>query len=108
MTAPEPFRGQVWDVDFEFGSHPAVVMSVNGLNSRLGHVAVIPITGTQGPPATHIPLDADAGLTRFDASFADVTSLRPVARGRLRGMRGLLALGEMARIETQLRTYLGL
>ncbi|MGY1838170.1 MULTISPECIES: type II toxin-antitoxin system PemK/MazF family toxin [unclassified Modestobacter] len=50
MTAPEPFRGQVWDVDFEFGSHPAVVVSVNPMNSRLGHVAVIPITGTKGPP----------------------------------------------------------
>ena len=108
MTAPEPFRGQVWDVDFEFGRHPAVVISVNAMNSRLGHVAVIPITGTPGPAATHIPLDADAGLTRYDESFADVTSLRPVARGRLGGLRGLLARAEMARIEAQLRTYLGL
>jgi mRNA interferase MazF len=108
MTAPEPFRAQVWDVDFEFGSHPAVVMSVSSLNSRLGHVAVIPITGTPGPPGTHIPLDADAGLTRYDRSFADVTSLRPVERTCLREQRGLLAQIEVARIETQLRTYLGL
>jgi mRNA interferase MazF len=83
-------------------------MSVDVTNSRLGHVAVIPITGTQGPPSTHIPLDADAGLTKYDESFADVTSLRPVARGRLTRMRGLLALVEMARVETQLRTNLGL
>jgi mRNA interferase MazF len=108
MTVPEPFRAQVWDVDSEFGRHPAVVLSANPLNSRLGHVAVIPITGTPGPPGTHIPLDADAGLTRHDQSFADVTSLRPVARTRLRKQRGLLAQAEMARIETQLRTYLGL
>jgi len=108
MTAPEPFRGQVWDVSFDFGSHPAVVMSVNSLNSRLGHVAVIPITGTPGPAGTHIPLDADAGLTRYDQSFADVTSLRPVARTSLRIQRGLLAHTEVTRIETQLRTYLGL
>lgn len=108
MTAPEPFRGQVWDVSFEFGSHPAVVMSVNSLNSRLGHVAVIPITGTPGPSGTHIPLDADAGLTRYGQSFADVTSLRPVARTSLRNQRGLLAHAEIARIETQLRIYLGL
>jgi mRNA interferase MazF len=108
MTAPEPFRTQVWDVDFEFGNHPAVVMSVNPLNSRLGHVAVIPITGTPGPSGTHIPLDADAGLTRYDQSFADVTSLRPVARDRLKKQRGLLAQAEILRIETQLRTYLGL
>jgi mRNA interferase MazF len=108
MTAPEPFRAQVWDIDFEFGSHPAVVMSVNPLNSRLGHVAVIPITGTPGPASTHIPLDADAGLTRYAQSFADVTSLRPVARSRLTRQRGLLAQTEMAQLETQLRTYLGL
>ena len=108
MTAPEPFRGHVWDVSFDFGSHPAVVMSVNSLNSRLGHVAVIPITGTPGPSGTHIPLDADAGQSRYDQLFADVTSLRPVARTSLRNQRGLLAPTEIARIETQLRTYLGL
>lgn len=108
MPAPEPFRAQVWDVGFEFGTHPAVIISVNPLNSRLGHVAVIPITGTAGPPGTHIPLDASAGLTRYDESYADVTSLRPVARDRLRKQRGLLAHTEMARIEAQLRTYLGL
>ena len=95
-------------MSFDFGSHPAVVMSVNSLNSRLGHVAVIPITGTPGPAGTHIPLDADAGLTRYDHSFADVTSLRPVARTSLRIQRGLLAHTEVTRIETQLRTYLGL
>jgi mRNA-degrading endonuclease toxin of MazEF toxin-antitoxin module len=56
--------------------HPAVVLSVNALNSRLGHVAVIPITGTKGPDATQIPLTADAGLTRYDESYADITGLR--------------------------------
>jgi mRNA interferase MazF len=78
------------------------------MNNRLGHVAVIPITSTSGPASTHIPLDADSRLTRNDQSFADVTALRPVARGRLRTQRGLLAAAELASIETQLRTYLGL
>lgn len=78
------------------------------MNSRLGHVSVIPITGTTGPAATHIPLNADAGLTRYDESFADVTSLQPVARSRLQKRRGLLVHTELARIEVQLRTYLGL
>lgn len=87
---------------------PAVVLSANPLNSRLGQVAVIPITGTPGPPGTHIPLDADAGLSGHAQSFADVTSLRPVARGRLRKHRGLLSQAELARVEAQLRTYLGL
>lgn len=109
MVPPEPFRGEVWDVRFPvFGAHPAVVFSVNALNRRLGHVAVIPVTGTHGPELTHIPRTADAGLTRYDESYADVTGLQPVARGRLLRHRGLLTLTELARIEDQLRTYLGL
>jgi mRNA interferase MazF len=88
--------------------HPAVVLSVNALNSRLGHVAVIPITGTKGPDATQIPLTADAGLTRYDESHADITGLRPAARSACHERRGLLHPTEMAHIEEQLRTYLGL
>jgi len=109
MAHPEPLRGEVWDVRLPgIGLHPAVVLSVNALNSRLGHVAVIPITGTRGPEATHIPLAAEGGLTRYDESYADITGLRPVARGSCRKRRGLVHRSELARIELQLRTYLGL
>jgi len=105
----EPLRGEVWDVDFvEFGEHPAVVMSVNALNSRLGHVAVVPITGTSGPSLTQIALDADAGLTRYDQSFADVTALQPVDRHDLLRLRGRLTRAEVERLQDQLRVYLGL
>lgn len=109
MPRPEPFRGEVWDVEFdEFGTHPAIVMSVNRLNSRLGHIAVIPVTGTSGPEQTHIRLTADAGLTRYDESYADVTSLRPVARENLLARRGLLTLVELQHLGRQLAIYLGL
>lgn len=109
MASPEPFRGEVWNVRFPaIGEHPAAVLSVNRLNRRLGHVAVIPITGTPGPVLTHVPLAADAGLTRYGELYADVTGLQPVARGRLLGRRGLLTLGELARLEDQIRVYLGL
>ncbi len=48
MSLPEPFRGEVWDVDLDdFGMHP-VVLSIKPAE-RLGHVAVIPVTGTSGP-----------------------------------------------------------
>jgi mRNA interferase MazF len=105
MAPPEPFRGEVWDVRFPaFGEHPAIVLSVNPLNLRLGHVAVTPITGSAGPDLTHVPLTADAGLTRY----ADITGLQPVARGRLLRRRGLLTLRELTRLEGQIRTYLGL
>lgn len=109
MHPPEPFRGEVWDVRFPaYGEHPAVVLSVNSLNIRLGRVAVIPITGTLGPRSTHVHLTAEAGLTRPDESYADITGLQPAAVGRFLRRRGLLARGELARIEDQVRTYLGL
>lgn len=109
MSLPEPFRGEVWDVDFDdFGTHSAVVLSLNLLNSRLGHVAVIPVTGTRGPDQTHVRLDGDAGLTRYVESYADVTGLQPVARSRLLERWGLLAKPEMDRLVRQLTIYLGL
>lgn len=109
MSLPEPFRGEVWDVDFDdFGLHPAVVLSINLLNTRLGHVAVIPVTGTRGPDQTHVPLNGDAGLTRYAESFADATGLQPVARSRLLERRGLLAMPELDRLTRQLTIYLGM
>ena len=109
MALPEPLRGEVWEVAFPgSGVHPAVVLSVNALNSRLGHVVVLPVTGTSGPSLTHIPLGADAGLTRYDEPYVDITGVQAVARGRCRRRHGLLAPSEMTRIEGQLRVYLGL
>jgi mRNA interferase MazF len=109
MPLPEPFRGEVWDVDFDgFGSHPAVVLSINPLNVRLGHVAVIPVTGTAGPEQTHIALTADAGLTRYAESYADVTALQPVDRSRLVARRGLVSRAELDRLGRQIAIYLGL
>lgn len=109
VTQPEPLRGEVWDVRFPaFGMHPAVVLSINLLNARLGHAAVIPITGTRGPEGTHVPLAAEAGLTQYPESYADVTSLQPAARSRFRRRRGLLASAEITHLEDRLRVYLGL
>jgi mRNA interferase MazF len=108
MSLPEPFRGEIWDVDLsDFGEHPAVVLSINALNSRLGHVAVIPQTGTPGPEQTDVPLPPDTGLTRYDKSYADITALQPVARSQLLTRRGLLAPGEIERLGRQISTCLG-
>jgi mRNA interferase MazF len=147
----------VWDVDFDdFGMHPAVVFSINPLNTRLGHVAVSPIRAAITFPSapstpreissrsasvnilrcwptwcsssarsptglhqdqllrpvvikqTHVPLTADAGLTRYDESYADITALQPVARSQLLTRRGLLTRTEMERLGRQIATYLSL
>ena len=109
MALPEPLRGEVWDVAFPgSGVHPAVVLSINALNTRLGHVVVLPVTGTTGPSLTHIPLGSDAALTRYDESYVDITGVRAVARGRCRRRRGLLAPSEMVHIDGQLRVCPGL
>lgn len=109
MALPEPLRGEVWDVRFPgFGDHPAVILSVNLLNVRLGHVAAVPVTGTPGPEATHVPLTQEAGLTRYDESFADVTSLQATSRDRFLRRRGLVSSGELRHMEERLRMYLGL
>lgn len=99
----------MWDVDFDdFGMYPAVVLSINPLNARLGHVAVIPVTGTSGPEQTHVLLTADAGLTRYEEYYADVTALQPATRSRLLTRRGPLTQGEMDHLGRQIAIYLGL
>jgi mRNA interferase MazF len=105
----EPLRGEVWDVFLHgAGIHPALVMSVNAVNARLRHVAIIPITGTLGPGSTHIPLERDAGLTKYDESYVDITGIRVAAKAHFRSQRGRVSLPELAHVEQQLSIYLGL
>lgn len=105
----EPLRGEVWDVFIrQAGVHPAVVVSVNAVNARLQHVAIVPVTGTRGPATTHIPLDADSGLTRYPESYVDVTGIRAAAKASFRARRGRVSLAELEHLERQLSTYLGL
>ena len=109
MTLPEPLRGEVWTVVFPgAGEHSAVVLSINRLNTKLGAITVVPVTGTAGPTETHVPLGRDAGLTKYDESYADVTGVQAVARGRFRQRRGLTHSAELRRIAEQVRVYLGL
>jgi mRNA interferase MazF len=105
----EPLRGEVWDVFIHgAGVHPALVMSVNAVNARLNHAAIIPITGTPGPGSTHIPLDRDAGLTKYPESYADVTGIRAAAKANFRVRQGRVSLEELGHVERQLSIYLGL
>lgn len=107
VPLPEAFRGEVWDVDLDdFGEHPVVVVSRSVVNTRLGHVAVVPVTGTSGPDETHVVLTPETGLTRYDQSYADVTAVQPVDRTRLLARRGLLTRREMASIEHRLAAHL--
>jgi mRNA interferase MazF len=99
----------VWDVRIPIaGEHPAVILTIDPMISRLSAVTIAVITGTPGPEPTHVPLGAEVGLTRHDVSYANATDLHTVDQGRLRNRRGRLHPAELQRLETAVRTYLGL
>lgn len=106
----EPMRGEVWDFQFPgpMGGHPAVVLTVNAVGQRLSSLTVVLITGTEGPPSTHVRLDRDAGLTGHDNSYVNVTDLHTLPKSKVRKKRGLLHPGEVANVEEAVRAYLGL
>lgn len=105
----QPLRGEVWDAYVpRAGEHPFVVLSVNSMIVRLGSVIAVLVTGTAGPPATHIPLSANAGLTGHDESYANAPDLHQVPKGSFRRRRGRLHPAEMAALEDAVRVYLGL
>ncbi len=99
----------MWDVRLPIvGEHPAIILTINPMIARLSSVTVAIITGTAGPAPTHIPLDPEAGPTGHDISYANATDLHSVDRSRLRRRRGRLHPAELQRLESAIRTYLGL
>lgn len=109
-TAPEPLRGEVWDVFFPppVGKHPVVVATSNALIPRLGAVTVALVTGTEGPSTTHVPLNGSAGVAKYPVSWVNTTDLHTVPRSRFRQRRGLLSPEELAAVEESLRQVLAL
>lgn len=84
------------------------MLTTNVLINRLGAVTVAEITGTEGPPSTHVELGADAGLTARDRSWVNATGLHTVPRGKLRRHRGRATSRELARVAAAVRLYLDL
>jgi mRNA-degrading endonuclease toxin of MazEF toxin-antitoxin module len=66
------------------------------------------VTGTEGSPQTHIPVDRDAGRTGYEVSYVNVTDLHSIGKSGLRHRRGRLHPRELARLEEAVRIYLGL
>lgn len=110
MTTPRlPLRGEVWDAHPpRIGAHPVVILSINELRRRLSAVSVVLVTGTDGPRSTHVPLGPDAGLDRYDESYANVTDLHTIPLAACRRRRGLLSPAELETIGDAVRTVLGL
>lgn len=105
----DPLRGEVWEAHLpRIGDHRVVVLTISTLSPRLSAVTVALITGSEGPPSTHVPVDGDSGLTGYDISYVNATDLHTVAKPRLHRRRGLLSPGEMTTLEDAIRLYLGL
>ncbi len=110
VTPGAALRGEVWACAFPqpVGPHPVVVLTVNRIAEPLSSVTVALITGTPGPPITHIPLGSDCGLTRYDESYVNCTDLHTIPKPRLRKRLGLLAPAELHHVEDSVRLILGL
>jgi mRNA-degrading endonuclease toxin of MazEF toxin-antitoxin module len=104
------FRGDVWDVHFPqpIGQRPCVVITTNPLIDRLAAVTILEITGTEGPPSTHVELDPVVGLTGRDRSWVNATGIHTVPKAKLRKHRGRLSLVELRRVESAVRLALDL
>lgn len=104
-------RGEVWDVAFPagIGRHPAMVLSINRTNSRIGSIVVLLITGSAGPSETHVSIGVEAGVAKYDESFVNITDIHSVAKGRAFRYRGRLdPPTELDRVSGLVRVYLGL
>lgn len=109
IAGPGPLRGEVWDAAMpRVGDHPVVILTINALLQRLSSTTAVLVTGTPGPRSTHIPLRPDAGLTRYDESYAVATELHNVPLAALRTQRGRLSLGELRALEDAVRIAHGL
>lgn len=109
MAGLGPLRGEVWDAAMpRVGDHPVVILTINGLLQRLSSTTAVLVTGTPGPRSTHILLGSEAGLTRYDESYAVATELHNVPLAALRTQRGRLSLGEMRALEDAVRIAHGL
>jgi len=84
------------------------VLAANVLTTRLSAVTVVLVTSTRGPEITHIPLDADAGMSKRHLSYANATDLHTVPLSRFRRRRGALSVAEIARLEEAVRLVLDL
>jgi mRNA-degrading endonuclease toxin of MazEF toxin-antitoxin module len=85
-----------------------VILTSNVLIPRIGAVLVAEITGTEGPPSTHIEVPPEVGLTGRDQSWVNVTGLHTVMKGKLQRQRGRLGPIELDHVKNAIRLVLSL
>ncbi|WP_106438047.1 MULTISPECIES: type II toxin-antitoxin system PemK/MazF family toxin [Kitasatospora] len=104
-------RGEVWvcaRIPRPISIHPVVVLTSNRIARPLSAVTVALITGTTGPEETRVALGPGSGLTKYDESYVDCTSLHTMDKSSLRRRMGRLDIRELASVERAARRVLGL
>jgi mRNA interferase MazF len=99
-------RGDVYDVEFPHGRHPAVVVTRDTAIPLLTTVTVVGITSRIRGLRTEVPLGLEHGLARDCAANCD--HLFTLEKRALGSFRGMLGYPERRRLDDALRIALGL
>ena len=120
MSALEPSRGEVWDLDLnpivgreqagreQAGRRPALVLSVDLFNEGPAElVVVIPVTRTQRKVRWHVGVRPPEGGFAAE-SFIQCENVRSVSKARLIRRRGRVSSETLEQVEDRIRILLGL
>jgi mRNA interferase MazF len=111
-------RGEVWQTNFDpalesegQGHRPAIIISIDQLNqSKMPLVTTILLTSVaprvDGQLNVRIEPTSENGLTK--TSWAQPHIVRSMNKARLLRLRGQLSAQDLKRVETALRSVLGL
>ena len=108
MTAAQPLRGEVWDLNLDPDTRSALVLSEDIFNEGpAGLIVIAPITDAQRKIRWHVPVSPpESGLE--SESFIQCQDVRSVSRKRLERPRGRIAAATMRLVEDRLRILLSL
>lgn len=113
-------RGDIYDVDIppypgepgseQHGGRPAIIIAIDAIRANLSNVLVIPLTSQlarmSAPGSVLISPTPGNGLTMD--SIALTSQLRALDKKRFVSRRGELSAKDLAQVERELRTILGL
>jgi len=99
-------RGDIYDIAFPGGVHPAVIVTRDRAIPMLGNICVVQVTSTVRDLPTEVPLGPAQGLNR--ACVANCDNLATVPKTALGRRRGSLGPEELFRLGAALRVALDL
>ena len=99
-------RGDIYDVQFPQGRHPAVIATRNGAIPLLRNLTVVEITSRVRGLPTEVPLGPEHGLARDCVANCD--NLFTLHKQAFGARRGSLGFGDVRRLDAALRIALDL